>query len=404
MSDLLIRRRNLLIRKQEEEMNIRAVCFKADGEQTVTIVKVNISSAKVFQYSYDGVTWESWDLTPLPFGGSTKVYVRGYNKTLSSDSSHYEYFSFSTDAYVYISGIVESLLDGDNEVPALGAQGILRQLFYQQTALRSAEGLRFEAQSTPDSIVSVYALMFDGCTNLLYAPKVLPANDFKGTHNYQYMFRNCKSLITAPELPATTLSQNCYQYMFQNCTSLVNAPELPATTLSQNCYQYMFQNCTSLVNAPELPATTLDQNCYQSMFQGCTSLISAPKISATQLASNCCRSMFQDCTSLANAPELHATTLAKLCYVYMFKNCSSLVNAPELPANTTAEYSYAGMFNGCTNLKTIRCHAKVKVSSATNIWLDGVTTSGTFYGHSEYGWSSGASGIPSGWEFVELTD
>ena len=351
MSELLLRRRNLLLRKQEE-MNIRAVCLEADGEQTVTIKQVNISSAKVFQYSYDGVTWESWDLTPLPFGGSTKVYVRGYNKALSYTNSIYEYFSFSTDAYVYVSGIVESLLDGDNEVLTLGTQGILRQLFYQQKALRSAEGLRFEAQSAPNDVVSVYALMFDGCTNLLYAPKVLPANDFKGSYNYQYMFRNCQSLITAPELPATALGSECYQYMFYGCTSLVNAPELPATTLTPNCYQYMFYGCTSLVNAPELPATTLTEKCYYSMF----------------------------------------------------RNCSSLVNAPELPATTLAAQCYQNMFYGCTSLKTIRCRAMVTASSATLYWLYGVSSSGTFYGRSEYGWPSGVSGIPSGWEFVELTD
>lgn len=326
MSDLLIRRRNLLIRKQEEEMNIRAVCFKADGKQTVTIKQVNISSAKVFQYSYDGVTWESWDLTPLPFGGPTKVYVRGYNNTLSYSNTIYEYFSFSTDAYVYVSGIVESLLDGDNEVLALGTQGILRQLFYQQTALRSAENLRFEAQSTAPNIVSVYALMFDGCTNLLYAPKVLPANDFKGSYGYQYMFRNCTSLITAPELPATALGSECYQYMFYGCTSLVNAPKLPATTLTSKCYQYMFYGCKSLVNAPELPATVLESECYQYMFYKCTSL------------------------------------------------------------------------------KTIRCRAKVSATLATNRWSDGVYPSGTFYGYSEYGWSSGGSGIPTAWTFEELTD
>ena len=274
MSELLLRRRNLLMKKQEEEMNIRAVCFKADGEQTVELVKHNYTSSKVFQYSYDGVTWESWDMSPLPFGGQTKVYVRGYNKTLGWDIDTYTDFVFRTDAYVYVSGIVESLLDGDNEVLALGTRSILRQLFYEQTALRSAENLRFEAQSVPADIVSVYALMFDGCTNLLYAPKVLPANDFKGAYSYQYMFRNCKSLITAPELPATTLSAQCYQYMFY----------------------------------------------------------------------------------------------------------------------------------GCTSLKTIRCRAKVTASNATLYWMYGVETAGTFYGHSEYGWSSGASGIPTTWTFEELTD
>ena len=255
-------------------MNIRAVCFEADGEQTVTIKQVGINSPKVFQYSYDGVTWESWDLTPLPFGGSNKVYVRGYNTTLSFDSSHYEYFSFSTDAYVYVSGIVESLLDGDNEVLTYGTQGILRQLFYQQKALRSAENLRFEAQSTADNIASVYALMFDSCTNLLYAPKVLPANDFKGSYTYQYMFSGCTSLITAPELPATTLADRCYQCMF----------------------------------------------------------------------------------------------------------------------------------SGCKSLKTIRCRAKFKSTDSTYLWLEKVSTSGTFYGYSEYGWGSGVSGIPTTWTFEELID
>ena len=351
MSELLLRRRNLLLRKQEE-LNIRAVCFKADGEQTVELVKHNYTSSKVFQYSYDGVTWESWDMSPLPFGGQTKVYVRGYNKTLGWDLNTYTNFVFGTDAFVYVSGVVESLLDGDNEVLTYGTQGILRQLFYHQTALRSAENLRFEAQSTSANIISVYALMFDGCTNLLYAPKVLPANDFKGSYNYQYMFRDCKSLITAPELPATVLGSQCYQYMFYGCTSLVNAPELPATTLAAQCYQYMFYGCTSLVNAPELPATNLSESCYQHMFYGCTSLV--------------------------NAPKLPATTLAPNCYRYMFY--------------------------GCTSLNILKCHAKVSASDATYNWLNGVKTSGTFYGKSEYGWSSGASGIPTTWTFEELTD
>ena len=34
----------------------------------------------------------------------------------------------------------------------------------------------------------------------------------------------------------------------------------------------MFQGCTGLTSAPELPATTLANDCYNSMFQGCTGL------------------------------------------------------------------------------------------------------------------------------------
>lgn len=297
-NELLLRRRGLLLKRQE--MNIRAVCFKAEGDQTVSITKIGSTPTITMQYSYNGVNWNAWDFTPLPFGGSTKVYIRGIRNTgFGVDDKNYNKITFSTDAFVYVSGIVESLLDGENEVLTLGKNYILGNLFYKQTALRSAKDLGFEAKSTVNNVVGVYSRMFDGCTNLLYAPKVLPL---------------------------TTLASNCYRFMFSGCTSLVNAPELPATTLSSYCYQNMFRNCSSLVNAPELPATTLTKQCYQNMFYSCTSL------------------------------------------------------------------------------KTVRCRAKVTASSAITYWLYGVSPSGTFYGHSEYGWATGVSGIPSGWEFVELTD
>ena len=275
MSELLIRRRNLLIRKQEEDMNIRAVCFKADGEQTVAITKVGSAPAITMQYSYDGVTWDAWDLTALPFGGNTKVYVRGVgNARFGINASNYNKISFGTDAFVYVSGIAEALLDGENEVLAATASGLLRNLFYQQTALRSAEGLRFEMTTVHPLYQTTYSLMFAGCTNLLYAPKSLSIESFVRGYECAYMFQGCTSLLTAPTLPATTLSQYCYQNMFQ----------------------------------------------------------------------------------------------------------------------------------GCTSLKSIRCKAKVTATGATQTWLKGIATSGTFYGYSEYGWSSGASGIPTTWAFEELTD
>ena len=92
------------------------------------------------------------------------------------------------------------------------------------------------------------------------------------------LFMGSTALITAPELPATTLARSCYEEMFQGCTSLTQAPALPATTLANYCYADMFSGCTSLIQAPSLPATTLTASCYNTMFQGCTSL----KLSSTQ--------------------------------------------------------------------------------------------------------------------------
>ena len=295
MSELLLRRRNLLLRKQEE-LNIRAVCFEADGEQTVTIVKVGITNPKVFEYSYDGVTWESWDLTALPFGGSTKVYVRGVGNTAFGGYNKANTFTFSTDSYVYVSGVLNSLLDWENEVATYNSDYTFISLFNSAKALRDASGLIFE--------------------------------DIQ---------------------------------------------------LSSECYELMFRSCENLLYAPELPSTKLGWASYKKMFSWCGSLIKGPSI-------------------------LPATILNNWCYSNMFEDCSSLVNAPELPAETLADNCYWYMFYDCTSLKTIRCRAKVTASSATVYWLYGASPSGTFYGHSEYGWATGASGMPSGWEFVELTD
>ena len=87
------------------------------------------------------------------------------------------------------------------------------------------------------------------------------------------LFYSCKSLTTAPELPATTLTKECYSCMFFGCSSLIEVPtELPAITLAVSCYNSMFNGCKSLTTAPELPATTLKWGCYAQMFYGCSKL------------------------------------------------------------------------------------------------------------------------------------
>jgi hypothetical protein len=49
----------------------------------------------------------------------------------------------------------------------------------------------------------------------------------------------------------------------------------------------MFYGCTGLTTAPELPATTLVENCYASMFRGCTSLNHIKMLATDIPASNC---------------------------------------------------------------------------------------------------------------------
>ena len=101
-------------------------------------------------------------------------------------------------------------------------------------------------------------------------------NGTKNLNGFSYVFSNlfsdCTSLTSAPELPATTLSEYCYYSMFNNCTNLTSTPSLPATTLSYGCYMDMFTNCQSLFTIPEISASTLAGDCFRNMFSGCTGI------------------------------------------------------------------------------------------------------------------------------------
>ena len=238
--------------------------------------------------------------------------------------------------------------------------------------------------------------------SLYYGDNFIGEDDLTGkTYALYRLFYQNTYLVDASNivLPATTLANNCYLAMFRDCTSLTSTPELPATTLVQGCYQQMFRDCTSLTTAPELPATTLAFFCYNSMFYGCTSLTTTPELPATTMGNQSYWAMFYGCTSLTTAPELPATTLDMGCYNRMFYGCTSLTNAPELPATTLAINCYNNMFNGCTSLNYIKCLATdISATVCTTDWVNNVAATGTFIkADSMSSWTTGTSGIPSGW-------
>ena len=267
------------------------------------------------EYSTDTSTWNTWNGTEISSSGS-KLYLRGTGNTKITGglNNKYRFVFTGTDALkIACEGNIENLLD------------------YETV---SAGG---------------HPTMAEKC--------------------YRSMFEGCKSLTTAPELPATTLATYCYGFMFYGCTSLTTAPELPATTLANDCYRSMLSHCTSLTTAPALPATTLAIECYYQMFYGCTALTTAPELSATTLANSCYWGMFNRCTSLTTPPSvLPATTLAESCYRFMFE--FTAINAiPRIMATTYATYSCNGMFD---DIKTLNVYS----------------TSGT--GHT-YGWTAPSS-------------
>ena len=342
------------------------------GNITIKASKANV--AKTIQYSIDnGSTWTrlTTSTTAQELGGALsvgdKVLVKGTNTTYSTNLYNN---SFGGTAKVNVYGNIMSLISGDSFAnnKTLTDSYTFNKLFYSHANLLSAEKL------------------------------ILPATTLASSC-YNGMFRGCTSLTSVPELSATTLAKNCYYNMFKGCTSLTTAPELPAETLAEGCYAYMFYGCTSLVNVPVLPATTLADYCYSSMFQGCTNLKTAPELPVTTLATACYQYMFNGCTSLTTAPELPATTLTDGCYQYMFQGCTSLTTAPELPATKLADRCYGGMFYKCTKLSYIKCLATdIPATSCTSNWVSNVASTGTFVkAASMTSWTTGTSGIPTGW-------
>ena len=177
----------------------------------------------------------------------------------------------------------------------------------------------------------------------------------------------CDSNLTIP-------NSGCFECLFQGCISLLTAPEMPATTLDKRCYQFMYSWCCSLRVAPALPAKELRMECYKGMFYGCSSLVEASKLPSETLAHGCYRSMFEDCESLVMAPKLPARYLHTECYVRMFFGCKKL------------EYVYA--------LFEDQFHQQ-----STSSWLSGVRRKGLFVKSPLANWSDrGTSGIPKGWK------
>ena len=100
---------------------------------------------------------------------------------------------------------------------------------------------------------------------------------------------------------------------------------------------------------------------------------------------------------------LKATILADSCYKHMFYGCTGLTQAPELPATTLANSCCSYMFYGCSNLNYIKCLATyISDTDCTTDWVSGVASTGTFVKEAGVNWTTGTSGIPSGWTVEEV--
>ena len=175
------------------------LCFTAEQANSTVAMKRAGSSAPSLNLLYsinpaDPTSWAEFVVgttTVTLANVGDKVWLKAdQNKNIQIGSSARNYNYFTLGGMIAASGNIMSLLDGDNETyDASGASYIFCSLF-----------------------------------------------------------RNCTSLISPPDLPATALGVGCYRNMFYGCTSLTKSPTLPYATVQSNGVNYagMFQNCSAL--------------------------------------------------------------------------------------------------------------------------------------------------------------
>ena len=115
--------------------------------------------------------------------------------------------------------------------------------------------------------------------------------------------------------------------------------------------------------------------------------------------------LFNSCAGLISAEHLVLPSTTVISDTYgsyysMFSGCTSLTITPTIPHVTatigSVVYALSGMFYGCTSLRKVTCLLQ-GTGLSLDVWLSGVSATGTFVKAADASWVSGENGIPNGW-------
>lgn len=215
----------------------------------------------------NGITVADWTTTGEIAGGKAI-----YAPYVTFHANVGQKFKMTTKDYT-ISGLEYSVNDGEwknvvanEEVSFGGLNGTLR--------LRGTN-----IYGTAFSTSEYSTITFDPESDVVYCDgdirTLLDYENYKtvDTQNARFcnLFKSCTLLASAPELPATTLANECYSSMFEGCGNLINAPALPAETLADGCYSYMFSRCSKLSTVKMLALSdqiTSKLDCFKYWLEG----------------------------------------------------------------------------------------------------------------------------------------
>lgn len=323
----------------------------------------------LYEYSFDLETWRPLqkDIESPTITANVKLYLRlGADKTLPSSSLFPENtITMSMSGLCNLGGNAASLVLHPQDFPHLSYDAYGRYPSFTGCPIVDASKMELPLRELSDptntnSYGTSYAEMFKDCKQLISAPE-LPAI-IVSESSYLRMFSGCSALKNAPKvIPVAYVTGDHLMYhggtceeMFKDCTSLVNTPAMSLKTVNYRGCKKMFMGCTSLRDASNINLGDIDEQACQEMFENCTNLVEPPTINASCVCESGCSAMFAGCSSLISFQQvLSATILEEGAYNGMFYNCTSLVAAPYLPCENLTEACYFSMFEGCTSLKVV---------------------------------------------------
>ena len=345
------------------------------GTNYLELQKIGSPYEIILQYTKDGSNWITWDSSSgssivvsleegehVSFRGDNTNFTQYYRGRISGSSSeHFDYYKFSSSEDIRCSGSIMTLVDKSNRRRDLINDRYdyvkFGGLFNGMTHLLSAPEL-------PATSLAPYCYMglFEGCTSLTVAPE-LPAT-YIYNESYYKMYTNCTSLTTASimyvnEVQSTGSNivgnRGSFGYMYSGCSALtdIRGIHFNMQTAQYQCLSYCFNNCTSLTTAPALPSTTIRSKAYSHIFDNCTSLTTAPALPSTDLFEECYSYAFYNCTSLLETPALPSVSVPKSAYKNMFCNCTSLRIVSNISSTTIGSHGMDSMFRNCSSITAI---------------------------------------------------
>ena len=250
----------------------------SDGSVSGVLPTVNL------QYSYDGTNWNDWSITQST-KNVTKYYKYEYTYVGAGNGDYDRYWNWGQSGYSYVGSnqgsyvqtIVESnrwdynyyqnvtIVSAETSSISLdaGEKVYLKEkgdnYRFAGTDVYFSDGddsdcikgsyWHFHFTNSVESSGNVMSLLDASCQQT-YVPEYAFAGLFadenfrtvsSGMNGTQtVVYTTTFNLLSAPELPATTLGAYCYYGMFCGCRNLTAAPSLPATELKDYCYAYMF--------------------------------------------------------------------------------------------------------------------------------------------------------------------